>query len=238
MRHSNPSDTSVGGSVMSSPTVVLSAALTGADHRNANRTAIDVRTETPRPNAHSRKESPKSSDVLCSRVRVRLRRLSGRCRRSPRHTRRGCGARFPTGTSGCCCISSPTPVLIVSKDGLIESAWSGLAVTDNSLEQAISGLRRVLGDGPDGRRIFRQSPGKAIDSAARSPERPPVPQTIRSTRCSRRIGRGLRARQRSRRSRPTRSCARAASSRACCAARRTRHRRTSASPTPASCNSR
>ena len=39
---------------------------------------------------------------------------------------------------------------VVSKDGLIESAWSGLAVTDNSLEQAISGLRRVLGDGPDG----------------------------------------------------------------------------------------
>jgi DNA-binding winged helix-turn-helix (wHTH) protein len=39
---------------------------------------------------------------------------------------------------------------VVSKDGLIESAWSGLAVTDNSLEQAISGLRRVLGDAPDG----------------------------------------------------------------------------------------
>ena len=40
------------------------------------------------------------------------------------------------------------PGTIVSKDQLIESAWSGLAVTDNSLEQAISGLRRVLGDGP------------------------------------------------------------------------------------------
>jgi len=39
---------------------------------------------------------------------------------------------------------------LVSKDGLIESAWEGLAVTDNSLEQAISGLRRVLGDGPGG----------------------------------------------------------------------------------------
>jgi DNA-binding winged helix-turn-helix (wHTH) protein len=37
---------------------------------------------------------------------------------------------------------------LVSKDQLIESAWDGLAVTDNSLEQAISGLRRVLGDGP------------------------------------------------------------------------------------------
>jgi DNA-binding winged helix-turn-helix (wHTH) protein len=39
---------------------------------------------------------------------------------------------------------------LVSKDQLIESAWDGLAVTDNSLEQAISGLRRVLGDGPGG----------------------------------------------------------------------------------------
>jgi DNA-binding winged helix-turn-helix (wHTH) protein len=39
---------------------------------------------------------------------------------------------------------------LVSKDQLIESAWEGLAVTDNSLEQAISGLRRALGAGPDG----------------------------------------------------------------------------------------
>jgi len=35
---------------------------------------------------------------------------------------------------------------IVSKDALIEAGWSGVAVTDNSLEQAISGLRRALGD--------------------------------------------------------------------------------------------
>lgn len=39
---------------------------------------------------------------------------------------------------------------VVSKDQLIASAWDGLAVTDNSLEQAISGLRRVLGDSPTG----------------------------------------------------------------------------------------
>ena len=39
---------------------------------------------------------------------------------------------------------------VVSKDQLIASAWDGLAVTDNSLEQAISGLRRVLGDSPAG----------------------------------------------------------------------------------------
>ena len=47
---------------------------------------------------------------------------------------------------------------IVSKDGLIESAWSGLAVTDNSLEQAISGLRRVLGDGSDGQPYIQTVP--------------------------------------------------------------------------------
>ena len=47
---------------------------------------------------------------------------------------------------------------VVSKDGLIESAWSGLAVTDNSLEQAISGLRRVLGDGPDGQPYIQTVP--------------------------------------------------------------------------------
>jgi DNA-binding winged helix-turn-helix (wHTH) protein len=37
------------------------------------------------------------------------------------------------------------PGLVVSKDALIESAWRGIAVTDNSLEQAISALRRALG---------------------------------------------------------------------------------------------
>ncbi len=34
---------------------------------------------------------------------------------------------------------------VLSKDALIEAAWAGVAVTDNSLEQAISGLRRALG---------------------------------------------------------------------------------------------
>lgn len=37
---------------------------------------------------------------------------------------------------------------IVSKDALIATAWRGVAVTDNSLEQAISALRRLLGQGP------------------------------------------------------------------------------------------
>jgi DNA-binding winged helix-turn-helix (wHTH) protein len=47
---------------------------------------------------------------------------------------------------------------IVSKDQLIASAWDGLAVTDNSLEQAISGLRRVLGDTPAGEAYIQTVP--------------------------------------------------------------------------------
>lgn len=40
---------------------------------------------------------------------------------------------------------------VLSKDQLIEIAWRDVAVTDNSLEQAISGLRRLLaGRPPDG----------------------------------------------------------------------------------------
>src|SRR6187401_3749010 len=35
---------------------------------------------------------------------------------------------------------------IVTKDALIDAAWRDVAVTDNSLEQAISILRRALGD--------------------------------------------------------------------------------------------
>lgn len=38
---------------------------------------------------------------------------------------------------------------VLSKDALVEAAWAGVAVTDNSVEQAISGLRRALA-GPDG----------------------------------------------------------------------------------------
>ncbi len=38
---------------------------------------------------------------------------------------------------------------VLTKDALIDAAWQGVAVTDNSLEQAISSLRRMLGQ-PDG----------------------------------------------------------------------------------------
>ncbi len=38
---------------------------------------------------------------------------------------------------------------VVTKNALIDVAWRDVAVTDNSLEQAISALRRTLGVGPD-----------------------------------------------------------------------------------------
>jgi len=47
---------------------------------------------------------------------------------------------------------------IVSKDALIEAVWQDVAVTDNSLEQAISALRRVLGAGPDGQPYIQTVP--------------------------------------------------------------------------------
>ena len=47
---------------------------------------------------------------------------------------------------------------VVSKDALIEAAWQGLAVTDNSLEQAVSALRRMLGSGPDGQPYIQTVP--------------------------------------------------------------------------------
>jgi len=39
---------------------------------------------------------------------------------------------------------------VVSKDALIEAAWQDVAVTDNSLEQAVSVLRREIGASSDG----------------------------------------------------------------------------------------
>lgn len=39
---------------------------------------------------------------------------------------------------------------VVSKEMLIEAAWKDVAVGDNSLEQVISSLRRLLGSAPDG----------------------------------------------------------------------------------------
>ena len=40
--------------------------------------------------------------------------------------------------------------VVVSKDALVEAGWGDVAVTDNSLEQAVSALRRALGPATDG----------------------------------------------------------------------------------------
>lgn len=47
---------------------------------------------------------------------------------------------------------------VVSKDALIEAAWRDVAVTDNSLEQAISALRRALGAAPDDQPYIQNVP--------------------------------------------------------------------------------
>jgi DNA-binding winged helix-turn-helix (wHTH) protein len=47
---------------------------------------------------------------------------------------------------------------IVSKEALIDAVWRDVAVTDNSLEQAISALRRALGSGPDGQPYIQTVP--------------------------------------------------------------------------------
>ena len=47
---------------------------------------------------------------------------------------------------------------VVSKDVLIEAVWQDVAVTDNSLEQAVSALRRALGAGPDGQPFIQTVP--------------------------------------------------------------------------------
>jgi DNA-binding winged helix-turn-helix (wHTH) protein/Tfp pilus assembly protein PilF len=47
---------------------------------------------------------------------------------------------------------------ILSKDALVAAAWGDVAVTDNSLEQAVSALRRTLGTDTDGRSVIETVP--------------------------------------------------------------------------------
>ena len=47
---------------------------------------------------------------------------------------------------------------IVSKDDLIRAGWQDVAVGDNSLEQAISSLRRRLGTDVDGTTLIETVP--------------------------------------------------------------------------------
>jgi DNA-binding winged helix-turn-helix (wHTH) protein len=47
---------------------------------------------------------------------------------------------------------------VVSKDALVDIAWREIAVTDNSLEQAVSALRRTLGPAPGGEPYIQTVP--------------------------------------------------------------------------------
>jgi len=55
---------------------------------------------------------------------------------------------------------------VVSKQALIDAGWKDVAVTDNSLEQAISFLRRSLGEGADGRPLIQTVPRQGYRFAA------------------------------------------------------------------------
>ncbi len=51
---------------------------------------------------------------------------------------------------------------LVSKAELMDAVWPGVVVEENSLSQAISQLRKLLGDGVDGRRLIVTAPGKGF----------------------------------------------------------------------------
>ena len=105
---------------------------------------------------------------------------------------------------------------VVSKDALIEAVWQDVAVTDNSLEQAVSALRRPLGTGPDGQPVHPDSAAAGLPlHRHRSARLRRAPATKRSRSCWRRIAHGLKAAPRLKRSSATRSFARGMCSKAC-----------------------
>ena len=55
---------------------------------------------------------------------------------------------------------------VVTKDSLVQAGWGDVAVGDNSLEQAISTLRRVLGRDADGRQYLETVPRQGYRLAA------------------------------------------------------------------------
>src|SRR6187399_227053 len=55
---------------------------------------------------------------------------------------------------------------VVSKDALVDAAWRDVAVTDNSLEQAISSLRRTLGSDDRGEPYIQTVPRQGYRFAA------------------------------------------------------------------------
>jgi adenylate cyclase len=58
------------------------------------------------------------------------------------------------------------PAEVVSKRELMETVWPGVVVEENNLSQAISALRKALGDGgADGRRLIVTVPGRGYQFA-------------------------------------------------------------------------
>src|ERR1043166_1102273 len=55
---------------------------------------------------------------------------------------------------------------VISKDALVAAAWDDVAVTDNSLEQAISSLRRTLGSADGGEPFIQTIPRRGYRFAA------------------------------------------------------------------------
>ena len=143
----------------------------------------------------------------------RFRPVRARSRSAPPDLLRRAGRDFrsaPRCTARC---SWRGPGQIVSKDDLLQAGWKDVAVGDNSLEQAISSLRRLLGArshrNRSAARLSLRRRGGAPGVRAR-----PMPG---SRRCSRRIARSSKGGPRSKRSKANRSRAHEASSRARCA---------------------
>jgi DNA-binding winged helix-turn-helix (wHTH) protein/TolB-like protein len=76
---------------------------------------------------------------------------------------------------------------VVSKDEIMTVVWRGVVVEENNLAVQISALRRVLGDGGDGRSLIATVPGRGYrfvdtvteqDMALPAPRLPVVPQAV------------------------------------------------------------
>src|SRR5687768_17605266 len=55
---------------------------------------------------------------------------------------------------------------VVAKDALIHTAWGAIAISDNSIEQVLSRLRKALGDAGRGRRYIETVPHRGYRFAA------------------------------------------------------------------------
>lgn len=62
--------------------------------------------------------------------------------------------------------------VLLDKDTLIKEIWPGLVVEENNLSQVVSGLRRALGDEPQGSRYIQTVPRRGFRFVARVAKRP------------------------------------------------------------------